>query len=98
MAAIISSSMVPMANKDSWRLKGIGLTSLTDVLRPEASISIVLGLLELAVDELSEGKGVQVYGHYDVVLAVVRMILDKDLETKLLVSHMVRLYIENLEL
>jgi len=81
--------MVPATNKDHWRLKGVGMTPLTDVLGADASISIILGLLELAVEELSEGKGVQVYGHYDVVLSVVKMVFDKDLETKLLVSHMV---------
>lgn len=68
----------------------MGMTPLTDVLSGDGTIAIVLSLLELAVDELSEGKGVQVYGHYDLVLAVVKMVLDKDLETKLLVSHMVK--------
>lgn len=89
MTAIVSSPIVPTTNKDYWRLKSVGMTPLTDILSAGGSIPIILGLLELAVEELSEGKGVQVYGHYDVVLSVVKMVLDKDLETKLLVSHMV---------
>ncbi|KAK3708098.1 hypothetical protein QZH41_019181, partial [Actinostola sp. cb2023] len=89
MAAIVFSSLVPEANKDSWRLKGVGFTPLTDVLSSDTSISMLLGLLELGVTELSEVKGIQVYGHYDVVLSVVKMVLYEDLEIKLLVSHLI---------
>lgn len=89
MVAIVTSSKVPEVNKEAWRLKNVGFMPLADELEKEATISIVLGLLELGVVGLSEVKGVQVYGYYDVVLAVVKMVLSKDLQTKLLVSHMV---------
>ena len=58
-----------------------------------ASQLLVKSLLRLGVSEHDENKGVDVLMHYHVVLAVLEMIANGDLDTKLFVSHMVRAFL-----
>ena len=93
MADIITSHSVPEGNRSFWHLKPIGLSAVTEQLSDDVSQPLVEGLLRLGVSEHDENKGVDVLMHYHVVLAVLEMIENGDLETKLFVSHMVRTFL-----
>ena len=84
------SSSVPEGNRNYWHLRSVGLSAVTERLRHEVSQPLVESLLRLGVSEHDENKGVDVLMHYHVVLAVLEMIENEGLETKLYVSHMVR--------
>jgi len=89
MADIITSHSVPEGNRSFWHLKPIGLSAVTEQLSDDVSQPLVESLLRLGVSEHDENKGVDVLMHYHVVLAVLEMIENGDLETKLFVSHMI---------
>ncbi|XP_068687514.1 neurobeachin-like protein 1 [Montipora foliosa] len=89
MANIIMSSSVPEGNRNYWHLRSVGLSAVTERLRDEVSQPLVESLLRLGVSEHDENKGVDVLMHYHVVLAVLEMIENEGLETKLYVSHMI---------
>ena len=89
MSDILTSHKVPPSNKDHWRLTGVGFGAVTEFLTGEVSADLVEALLHLGAFELPEDKGVDTYGYYDVILAVVDMITDKTLDLKLCVSQMV---------
>ena len=88
-SSILYQHRVPEATKDKWRLKDVGFCALTDVLSSDVSDELVKYLLPLGVSEVAEDKDVAIYGHYDVVLAVVRMIGNQALGIKLYVTHLV---------
>lgn len=90
MADIITSQSVPEGNRIYWHLKPIGLSAVTEHLTGDVSQPLVKSLLRLGVSEHDENKGVDVLMHYHVVLAVLEMIENGDLETKLFASHMVK--------
>lgn len=90
MSAIITSNKVPEGNRSYWHLRHIGLSAVTKLLMDDVSEPLIKSLLRLGVSEHDENKGVDVLMHYHVVLAVLELIDNKDLETKLFVSHMVR--------
>lgn len=92
MADIITSQNVPEGNRSYWHLRPIGLSAVTEQLSEDVSQPLVKSLLRLGVSEHDESKGVDVLMHYHVVLAVLEMIENGDLETKLLVSHMVKTF------
>ena len=83
------SHQVLEATKDSWRLKEVGFSALTEALSQDVSDELVKALMMLGVSEMAEDKGVAIYGHYDVVLAVVRMIRNEGLGIKLYITHLV---------
>ena len=93
MADIITSHSVPEGNRSFWHLKPIGLSAVTEQLSDDVSQPLVESLLRLGVSEHDENKGVDVLMHYHVVLAVLEMIENGDLETKLFVSHMVSMFL-----
>ena len=98
MADIMTSQSVPEGNRCYWHLKPIGLSAVTEKLSDGASWDgasqpLVKSLLRLGVSEHDENKGVDVLMHYHVVLAVLEMIANGDLDTKLFVSHMVRAFL-----
>ena len=84
------SNQVLEATKDCWRLKDVGFSALTEFLSQDVSEDLVKALIVLGVSEPAEDKGVVIYEHYDVVLAVVRMIRNEDLCIKLYIAHLVR--------
>ena len=90
MADIMTSQSVPEGNRSYWHLRPIGLSAVTEHLSDDVSQPLVKSLLRLGVSEHDENKGVDVLMHYHVVLAVLEMIENGDLETKLFVSHMVK--------
>ena len=97
MADIMTSQSVPEGNRCYWHLKPIGLSALTEQLSGGSSQdcvsqALVKSLLRLGVSEHDENKGVYVLMHYHVVLAVLEMIENGNLDTKLFVSHMVRVF------
>ena len=85
------SSQVDEATKENWRLKEIGFSAFTEFLSQDISDELVTNLMMLGVSELADDRGVAIYGHYDVVLAVVRMICNEGLSTKLFIAHLVRM-------
>ena len=89
MADIMCSPNVPEGNRSCWHLRAIGLSALTEHLAADVSEPLVKRLLTLAVSEHDESKGVGVLLHYHVVMAVIELIHNEGVETKLLVSHMV---------
>ncbi|RMX38939.1 hypothetical protein pdam_00016423 [Pocillopora damicornis] len=89
MSAIIASNKVPEGNRSYWHLRHIGLSAVTKLLMDDVSEPLIKSLLRLGVSEHDENKGVDVLMHYHVVLAVLELIDNKDLETKLFVSHMI---------
>ena len=98
MADIMTSQSVPEGNRCYWHLKPIGLSAVTEKLSDGASWDGASQLLEksflrLGVSEHDENKGVDVLMHYHVVLAVLEMIANGDLDTKLFVSDMVRAFL-----
>lgn len=90
MADIIASQNVPEGNRSYWHLKHIGLSAVTKLLSEDVSEPLIRSLLRLGVSEHDANKGVDVLMNYHVVLAVLELIENSDLETKLFVSHMVR--------
>ena len=90
MADVIASQNVPEGNRSYWHLKHIGLSAVTKLLSDDASEPLIKSLLRLAVSEHDANKGVDVLMHYHVVLAVLELLENVGLETKLFVSHMVR--------
>lgn len=88
---ILMSSQVDEATKENWRLKEIGFSAFTEFLSQDISDELVTNLMMLGVSELADDRGVAIYGHYDVVLAVVRMICNEGLSTKLFIAHLVRM-------
>ena len=89
MADIMTSNSVPEGNRPYWHLKPIGMSVVTEKLSDDVSQALVKSLLRLGVSEHDESKGVDCLMHYQVVLAVLEMIENGDLETKLLVNRMV---------
>ena len=90
MADIIASQNVPAGNRSYWHLKPIGLSAVTKFLSDDVSEPLIKSLLRLAVSEHDANKGVDVLMYYHVVLAVLELLENVGLETKLFVSHMVR--------
>ena len=90
MADVIASQNVPEGNRSYWHLKPIGFSAVTKLLSDDASEPLIKSLLRLAVSEHDANKGVDVLMHYHVVLAVLELLENVGLETKLFVSHMVR--------
>jgi len=90
MADVIASQNVPEGNRSYWHLKPIGFSAMTKLLSDDASEPLIQSLVRLAVSEHDANKGVDVLMHYHVVLAVLELLENMGLETKLFVSHMVR--------
>ncbi|KAJ7381764.1 Neurobeachin-like protein 1, partial [Desmophyllum pertusum] len=65
------------------------LSAITKFLSDDICEPLIRSLLRLGVSEHDENRGVDVLMHYHVVLAVLELIEDGDLETKLFVSHMI---------
>ncbi|KAJ7381716.1 hypothetical protein OS493_039433 [Desmophyllum pertusum] len=91
MSDVIVSQNVPEGNRSYWHLRPIGLSAITKFLSDDISEPLIRSLLRLGVSEHDENRGVDVLMHYHVVLAVLELIEDGDLETKLFVSHMLQL-------
>ncbi|KAJ7380516.1 Neurobeachin-like protein 1 [Desmophyllum pertusum] len=89
MSDVIVSQNVPEGNRSYWHLRPIGLSAITKFLSDDISEPLIRSLLRLGVSEHDENRGVDVLMHYHVVLAVLELIEDGDLETKLFVSHMI---------
>ncbi|KAJ7380506.1 Neurobeachin-like protein 1, partial [Desmophyllum pertusum] len=89
MSDVIVSQNVPEGNRSYWHLRPIGLSAITKFLLDDISEPLIRSLLRLGVSEHDENRGVDVLMHYHVVLAVLELIEDGDLETKLFVSHMI---------
>ena len=66
---------------------------MTKHLSDGASEPLIKSILRLAVSEHDANKGVDVLMHYHVVLAVLELLENVGLETKLFVSHMVRVLV-----
>ena len=90
MADIITSQTVPEGNRSYWHLKPIGLSAVTELLSDDVSKPLIRSLLRLGLSEHDANRGMDVLMHYHVVLAVLEVIQNGDLDSKLYVAHMVR--------
>lgn len=90
MADVIASQNVPEGNRSYWHLKPIGLSAVTELLSDDVSEPLIRSLLRLGLSEHDANRGMDVLMHYHVVLAVLEVIQNGDLDSKLYVAHMVR--------
>lgn len=90
MADVIASQNVPEGNRSYWHLKPIGLSAVTELLSDDVSEPLIRSLLRLGLSEHDANRGMDALMHYHVVLAVLEVIQNGDLDSKLYVAHMVR--------
>lgn len=91
---LLSSNKVSTSAKQKIRLKTVGYDSVCALLSKQAkSRDIVVALLKLALSpEQTTLKGVDVYMHYEIILAILSIVRTMSLPIKLEIALKVSLY------